>query len=231
MSLRMAEEAHIVPTYTGSSPEGDTPVSSLALSAVLQISLLAAVSDNSLSNNTLSNITSNTISNGPVTHAAPNTYVDAYKDNQESGKPLVVLVGASWCPACQSMKTSIMPAVAAQGGLANVAFAYVNTDAQSGLAGQLMEGNLIPQLVMYEKAADGWKLKRLVGAQSVEAVQEFLGPAAKQQLAAKPDIATKHPVVTKQPGTPEPTATQPSPAPKQPTAAQQSPQTPHSAAG
>jgi hypothetical protein len=94
-----------------------------------------------------------------------------------------------------------------------------------------MEGNLIPQLVMYEKAADGWKLKRLVGAQSVEAVQEFLGPAAKQQLAAKPDIATKHPVVTKQPGTPEPTATQPSPAPKQPTAAQQSPQTPHSAAG
>ena len=201
-------------------------MSSLALSLVLQISLLAAVSDNAISNNAGSNAASNNTAsqnnmaaNNAVTRVTSNNYADAYKDTQENGKPLVVLVGASWCPACQAMKTSIMPTVAAQGGLAHVAFAYVNTDAQSNLAGQLMEGNLIPQLVMYEKAADGWKLTRLVGAQSVEAVQDFLGPAAKQTVAQK------------QPTTQKPTATQPSSIGKQPTAAQQSAPLHHSAAG
>jgi thioredoxin-like negative regulator of GroEL len=178
-----------------------------------------AVANNTVSNNTVANAATSTVPSSPAIHAASNNYADAYKDTQENGKPLVILVGASWCPACQAMKTSVMPTVAAQGGLANVAFAYVNTDAQGDLAGKLMEGGLIPQLVMYEKEADGWKLKRLVGVQSVEAVQDFLGPAVKAALAAK------------QSGTQQPTATQPASATKQPTAAQQSTPLQHSAAG
>jgi thioredoxin-like negative regulator of GroEL len=178
--------------------KGDAPVSSLILSLTLQISLLAAVSDNAA------------ISTPSA--PAPNAYAAAYHDTQESGKPLVILVGASWCPACQSMKTSIMPAVQAQGGLSDVSFAYVNTDAQHELAGQLLEGNMIPQLVMYEKAADGsWKLSRLVGAQSVEAVQGFIGPAAKQAIALKQQSASQ-----------TPTAHQPASAAKEPTAARRS---------
>jgi len=113
------------------------------------------------------------------------TYADAYKQTAETGQPLVVLVGASWCPACQSMKTSIMPSVAAQGGLDKVAFAYVNTDQQNELAGKLMEGGLIPQLVMFEKTDDGWKLKRLVGAQSVSAVVRFVGSTERSSVASK----------------------------------------------
>lgn len=113
------------------------------------------------------------------------TYAEAYKQTADTGKPLVVLVGASWCPACQSMKTSIMPTVAAQGGLDKVAFAYVNTDQQSDLSGKLMEGNLIPQLVKFEKTETGWKLTRLVGAQSVSAVVSFVGSANQSSVAAK----------------------------------------------
>jgi thioredoxin-like negative regulator of GroEL len=119
------------------------------------------------------------------------TYADAYKQTVESGKPLVVLVGASWCPACQSMKTSIMPSVAAQGGLDKVAFAYVNTDQQNDLAGKLMEGGLIPQLVMFEKTDDGWKLKRLIGAQSVSAVVSFVGSAERSSVASKAHVQEK----------------------------------------
>ena len=118
--------------------------------------------------------------------ADAHTYADAYKQTVETGKPLVVLVGASWCPACQSMKTSIMPTVAAQGGLDKVTFAYVNTDQQNELAGKLMEGGLIPQLVMFEKTDDGgWKQKRLVGAQSVSAVVSFVGSAERPSVASK----------------------------------------------
>jgi thioredoxin-like negative regulator of GroEL len=214
-------------------------VSNLVLSFVLQLSLLTAVSDNATtvaSSATLNQAaTSDTVAAAAshdaadsvaADHSAPGTYAAAYQDTQDSGKPLVVLVGASWCPACRSMKTSTMPGVAAQGGLANVAFAYVNTDAQSELAGQLMEGNMIPQLVMYEKTADGWKLTRLVGAQSVDAVQDFLRPAVAQAIAAK--NAAQNPAVAAKPSS-KPASTQSSSAAKQPTASHDS--TDHSAAG
>ncbi len=189
-------------------------MTSLVLSLALHLSLITAVSVDSVStatalNNTANNTASNiTATDASTPHAsAANTYAAAYQDTQDSGKPLVVLVGASWCPACQSMKTSTMPAIAAQGGLSNVAFAYVNVDAQHDLAGQLMEGSMIPQLIMYEKTADGWKLNRLIGAQSVESVEGFIGPAAQRAIALK----SATPAQT-------PTATQPATAAKQPTA-------------
>ncbi len=122
-----------------------------------------------------------------------NTYADAYKDTIENGKPLVILVGAEWCPACRSMKTSVMPTVASHGGLSNVAFACVNTDEQSGLAGKLLEGNMIPQLVKYEKTADGWKLTRLVGGQSISTVEDFVGANKPQQpIAAGSQASPEH---------------------------------------
>jgi thioredoxin-like negative regulator of GroEL len=197
---------------------------SAVLSALLMISMMAAASAGdagstaaiSPSAASISSAATTTNSSSSATTSAPGTYAAAYDDTQNSGKPMVILVGASWCPACQSMKTSIMPSVAAQGGLANVAFAHVNVDVQRNLASQLLEGNMIPQLVMFEKVGDGWKLSRLVGAQSVEAVQGFIGPAvARQQVAAK------QPVAEKQAATQNPTAKQPAASTKsQPTAAQ-----------
>ncbi len=145
-------------------------MNAIAMTAMLQISLLATGA---------SNITAN-------------TYAAAYKETQENGKPLVILVGAEWCPACQSMKTSVLPEIAAKGGLKNVAFACVNTDQQRDLADKLCEGNLIPQLVMYEKTADGWKLKRLVGGQSVLAVEEFIGANKQQSMASGTQVAPEH---------------------------------------
>jgi thioredoxin-like negative regulator of GroEL len=196
-----------------------------ALMSMMVVVSAQAIAGDAISTAAISNSTNATTSaqnatistNTAVTNA-PGTYAAAYDDTQTSGKPLVVLVGASWCPACQSMKTSIMPAVAAQGGLANIAFAHVNVDAQRNLASQLLEGSMIPQLVMYEKVGDGWKMSRLVGSQSVEAVQGFIGPAvARQQVASKQDANGKQPVATKQPATQKPgsmqqssTSTQPS---------------------
>jgi len=137
--------------------------------ALLQISLFAAGSNN----------------------ISANTYADAYKETVDNGKPLVILVGAEWCPACRSMKTSVLPTVAAHGGLSSVSFACVNTDEQSGLAGKLLEGSLIPQLVKYEKTADGWKLTRLVGGQSVTAVEDFVR-VAPQPVVSQPKAAPEH---------------------------------------
>jgi thioredoxin-like negative regulator of GroEL len=92
----------------------------------------------------------------------------------DSSRPLVVLVGADWCPACQAMKTSVLPQVQQLGGLNHVAFAMVNVDRESSIAKELMQGNSIPQLVMFVKTEKGWSRQQLTGNQSVSAVQGFV---------------------------------------------------------
>ena len=99
-------------------------------------------------------------------------YADAYQNTEATGKPLVVLVGANWCPGCQTMKNSVIPQLERQGSLNKVSFAYVNAD--SGLASKLMQGSSIPQLIMFRKTSSGWTREQLVGAHSVSDTNSFL---------------------------------------------------------
>lgn len=120
--------------------------------------------------------------------ATTQDYATAYRQTSESGRPLVVLIGAEWCPGCRQMKHSAIPQVERAGGLEKVSFAYVNTDHQSDLAGKLMRGGSIPQLVLFQKTATGWKRQQLTGAHSPSAIQEFLNQAtaapASEQLGS-----------------------------------------------
>ena len=113
------------------------------------------------------------------------SYASAFWRILETGKPLVVLVGADWCPACRTMKTAIIPQLRRSGGLDDVLFAIVDTDRESRNSSKIMSGGSIPQPVMYTKTADGWKREQLTGAHSVAAVQSFVdrGVAATAQLA------------------------------------------------
>lgn len=106
--------------------------------------------------------------------AAPQTYSEAFHVNAETGRPLVVLVGADWCPACRTMKTSTMPSVARSGLLDKVAFAVVDTDREGDLARKLMSGGSIPQLIMYHQTPEGWKREMLLGGQSPSQVESFI---------------------------------------------------------
>ena len=103
-----------------------------------------------------------------------NDYAAALKQSVSSGRPLVVLLGANWCPGCVQMKNSIMPQVAKAGGLKNVEFAYVDMDRQPKLAARLTRGGAIPQLIRYEKTKKGWKRDLLVGAHSPKRVTSFV---------------------------------------------------------
>jgi thioredoxin-like negative regulator of GroEL len=106
--------------------------------------------------------------------ATTHSYAEARAKTNETGQPLVVLVGADWCPACQTMKNSSMPQVARRGALNNVAYAVVNTDHQGELAHKLMRGGSIPQLVMYRETPTGWHRASLVGAQDPAAIEAFI---------------------------------------------------------
>jgi thioredoxin-like negative regulator of GroEL len=160
---------------TDDLPREIPTVNSFAFAAVLQAALLATGANEPSASNS---------------YNPAKTYAAAHKEALESGKPIVVLVGAEWCPACQTMKGSVMPSLAAQGGLKDVSFAIINTDRQSELSKQMLAGNSIPQLVMYEQTASGWKIKRLVGGQSVSAVQQFIGKP--EAYVAKPEAKSDH---------------------------------------
>src|SRR5947208_16852565 len=87
--------------------------------------------------------------------ANPVSYNAALQDAQKQQRPLLVLVGASWCPGCQTMKTRVIPSLAKRGGLKGVSFATVDTDAEAETAKQLMRGGSIPQLIVFSRMPDG----------------------------------------------------------------------------
>ena len=127
-----------------------------ALSAFLQVSLAATPS------------------------TATGSYGDAYREAKETGKPLVILVGADWCPGCQTMKHSVIPALKKSGDLAHVSFATVNTDQDRELAGKLMQGGSIPQLIVYRQTDKGWQREQVTGARSVTETRGLLRRVAQR---------------------------------------------------
>jgi len=115
----------------------------------------------------------------------PDQFRQACQQSIDTGRPLVVLIGANWCLGCRTMKTSILPKVAKAGGLDNVGFVYVDTDHQPRLAGQLSRAKAIPQLIRFSKTPDGWRSQHIVGAQSVQEVAFFIRTGMTRAAAAK----------------------------------------------
>lgn len=123
----------------------------VALSACLQMSLAVVAAD-----------------------AGPKSYGDAYRESEKTGKPLVILIGADWCPGCNTMKHSVIPALKKEGEMSQVSFATVNTDEERELASKLMQGGSIPQLIVYQKTETGWQREQVTGAKSVSETRGLL---------------------------------------------------------
>jgi thioredoxin-like negative regulator of GroEL len=117
--------------------------------------------------------------------AGPQSYDEAYKQAETNGQPILVLVGADWCPGCRTMKGAVMPKLVQGGKLKSVNFATVDTDASANLAAHLMRGNSIPQLIVFAKTEKGWHREQIVGATSEEAVEQLIKRATEAQSAAK----------------------------------------------
>lgn len=113
--------------------------------------------------------------------AGPGDYAAAYRQTEADGQPLLVLVGADWCPGCVTMKQAVLPRLVQAGKLQQVNVALVNTDAQSDLAGQLMRGGTIPQLVVFAKTSHGWHREQITGAVNEATVEAMLLRARRAQ--------------------------------------------------
>ena len=106
-------------------------------------------------------------------------YASAQKECIKTGKPILILVGAEWCPPCQVMKKTIIPEAFKRGLLKNVLFSYVNVDEDKELTKQLIAGASIPQLVFYYKESGQWHRVSLIGQKSVDEVGALVADKTK----------------------------------------------------
>jgi thiol-disulfide isomerase/thioredoxin len=131
----------------------------------------------------------------PAAKPAVMKYADAYYQMKSSGKPLVVLIGAPWCPGCRVMKNSTVPQAMEQGLLNDVHYAYINSDEDPVMARKLMSGGTIPQFIMFYQTAEGWQRKQLTGAHNLAQIETFVNGGVTASLAfrknAPPKLARK----------------------------------------
>jgi thiol-disulfide isomerase/thioredoxin len=109
-------------------------------------------------------------------------YGQAYKVTRETGRPLVVFVGADWCSHCRAMKQNVIPQLSRRGSLSSVAFVAVDADAEHVLAERLTKrGHGFPQWIMFTKTDGTWTRTEMTGAKSVEEVEAFLAAGGATQ--------------------------------------------------
>lgn len=102
-------------------------------------------------------------------------YYTALRTAESKGQPLVVLVGADWCSGCVTMKRQVLPALARRGALNAVSVTTVDYDREPALAGKLMRGGTIPQLIVFCRSSDGqWMRDQITGSTNELSVQRLL---------------------------------------------------------
>lgn len=111
-------------------------------------------------------------------------YSTAYQQSLETQQPLVVIVGAQWCPACRKLEREVIPKIKETGLLKEVAFAVVDYDTETRVAQQLTRGGPIPQVLVFWRSDNGWKSDRLVGYPSQKAVLTFVQTAVSSKTKA-----------------------------------------------
>lgn len=111
--------------------------------------------------------------------AGADTYSDAYAKMEASGEPMLVVVGADWCPACVTMKRSTIPSLIQGGHLENIPVVFVNSDREPQLAGKLMRGGTIPQIMVFKNTPNGWHRRQLTGRASSGSVLAMVNEARK----------------------------------------------------
>ena len=103
----------------------------------------------------------------------PVSFETAYGNAKQTGRPIIAVLGAKWCPGCVVLKKQTIPAALRQGGLRDVEVTHVDVDKQKAIAAKLQQGTLIPQVVRMTWNGEKWDIKRYDGVPNVTTVQEF----------------------------------------------------------
>jgi thiol-disulfide isomerase/thioredoxin len=125
-------------------------------------------------------LTSDTAAPASQNSVRGEAYATAYYQAQQSNRPLVVVVGAKWCPACQRLEKDGIPGLQQAGILKKAVLALVDYDEEPKLAQKLTEGGPIPQLFVFHPTENGFRGQKMVGYPSRQAVINFVSAALKK---------------------------------------------------
>ena len=116
----------------------------------------------------------------------PLVYPEAYRLAVEQNRPLVVLVGAEWCPACKLMERQLFPFLRQRKLLGKIAFVVVDLDRDRKLGYQLVGDGPIPQLLVFRRLGNSWRMVRLIGVHDPTVVEnQILRMAASNAVASE----------------------------------------------
>ncbi len=105
-------------------------------------------------------------------------YAEAYRESVRQEKPLMVVVGAPWCPACNVLKESTIKPMAQNGELDSVSVALINRDEDPELVKALTKGEkMLPQIIVFTKDDGQWKRRKLMGYQPKKPVRSLIRKA------------------------------------------------------
>jgi thioredoxin-like negative regulator of GroEL len=99
-------------------------------------------------------------------------YATAYRRAEEGGMPLVILIGADWCGACNAMQATmgkVDPKLREQ-----IAYTYVDADTDAKLARSLSGDGPLPQLIAFWQTKNGWVRSLSIGSHNVKDTEKTL---------------------------------------------------------
>jgi thiol-disulfide isomerase/thioredoxin len=130
----------------------------------------------------------------PVLADEPLDYKTAYAKAQQGDKPMLVLVTATWCPPCQSMKATTIPQLLSKDAFKDYHYATVDLDEEAELAQKLIGNRGVPQLIVFEKVDGKWQKRYMAGYQTVGNVEKFI---LSENVVRTADATSTEPTVEK----------------------------------
>lgn len=107
------------------------------------------------------------------------SYADALKASKESGKPVVMIFSAAWCPPCQANKHNVYPSAAVQRFHDKFVWAYLDADNEANVPAMQKFGVTgIPHIQFLDKG--GKSLGNAVGGTTPEEFAKVLAATLKK---------------------------------------------------
>jgi thiol-disulfide isomerase/thioredoxin len=140
-----------------------------------------------------------------ATSAPVATPYDQAMKSAESGKPILILIGADWCPYCKVVQRDVLPVLQERGLMEKVIYVYLDYDRDRQLVGKTLRGEIIPEMIMFRKTEGGWKRSDISGSYKVAEIEPFIKANLKEAELPPAAKAEAAPAVDKKPvGEPAP---------------------------
>lgn len=107
-------------------------------------------------------------------------YEEAFSQAIQEKRPLLVIVSAKWCGACQVLKRDTILPMCRDRELRDAVVVVVDVDEDPENAKKLMAGEKLPQIVLFNRrTGEKWKRFRMEGRQTREKIKELFDRAMK----------------------------------------------------